>query len=95
MPISRAHAATGACFSEEALSALVDLVVRYNIHLVSDEVYALSVFRDISGRPNFTSVLSLNLEKKGAIELVHVLYGFSKVELPAPVVIQTSDESLL
>jgi aspartate/methionine/tyrosine aminotransferase len=69
----------GACYSEESLSALVDFAVRHNIHLVSDEVYALSVYRDVPGRPNFTSVLSVDLRKKGATNLVHVLYGFSKV----------------
>lgn len=73
------HNPTGACFSREALVALVELAVKHQIHLVSDEIYALSVYRDIPSRPNFTSVLSLDLERMNASKLVHVLYGLSKV----------------
>lgn len=62
--------------------ALFRLCGKRKIHLVSDEIYALSVYD--SGEPGavpFTSVLSLN--KEGLIDekYVHVLYGLSKVSI--------------
>jgi aspartate/methionine/tyrosine aminotransferase len=51
---------------------------KYGIHLISDEIYAFSVYRTDALLPGFTSVLSIDYT--GVIEkhLVHVLYGFSK-----------------
>jgi aspartate/methionine/tyrosine aminotransferase len=53
----------------------------HNLHLISDEVYALSVFpsRD-NPHPNpFVSALSIDLESFGVTpSRVHVLYGMSK-----------------
>jgi aspartate/methionine/tyrosine aminotransferase len=56
------------------LRALAALCANYSLHLVSDEIYALSVWRE----PCFTSVLSLPLD--GVIDpaLVHVVWGISK-----------------
>ena len=52
------------------------------LHLISDEVYALSVYEtgEIGSRP-FCSVLSI--DTKGLIEAdrLHILYGMSKVSL--------------
>ncbi|KAF2435130.1 1-aminocyclopropane-1-carboxylate synthase 1 [Tothia fuscella] len=76
--ICNPHNPLGACYPKETLVALVKFIVKYNIHLVSDEIYALLVFREIPGRPNFTSVLSLDSEALGATHLVHVMYGMSK-----------------
>jgi hypothetical protein len=46
--------------------------------LISDEIYALSVYHTDKSHPGFTSALSVDL--MGADKsLVHVLYGFSKV----------------
>jgi 1-aminocyclopropane-1-carboxylate synthase len=69
----------GQCYPKETLSELVDLCARHNIHLVSDEIYALSVFRELPRGPNFTSVLSIESNHQNASQLVHVLYGMSKV----------------
>jgi 1-aminocyclopropane-1-carboxylate synthase len=62
--------------------ALFRFCGKRKIHLISDEIYALSVYD--SGEPEagpFTSVLSLN--KEGLIDekYVHVLYGLSKVSI--------------
>ncbi|KAF1985813.1 hypothetical protein K402DRAFT_404935 [Aulographum hederae CBS 113979] len=76
--ICNPHNPLGACYSYDALLALVRLAVKYNIHLISDEIYALSVFREVERQKRFTSVLEVDLEAEGAEGLVHVLYGFSK-----------------
>jgi 1-aminocyclopropane-1-carboxylate synthase len=59
------------------LTGFLALVVKYSIHLVSDEIYALSTF-PILGRQveNFTSVLSPTTMRP---DLVHVFYGMPKV----------------
>jgi hypothetical protein len=52
------------------------------IHLISDEVYAMSVFD--SGNPNavpFTSVLSFDTTDLIDPNLLHCLYGMSKVRI--------------
>jgi len=52
---------------------------KHSIHLVSDEIYALSVYRTDNEHPSFTSVLSI--DPSGIIDsnLVHVSYGMAKV----------------
>jgi 1-aminocyclopropane-1-carboxylate synthase len=56
------------------------LCQRYQIHLVSDEIYALSVWenRDHTDAVKFTSVLSIDLTDVIDPSLVHVLWGMSK-----------------
>jgi 1-aminocyclopropane-1-carboxylate synthase len=53
---------------------------KHNIHYLSDEIYALSVFENKNYRnaTRFQSVLSI--DKEGIInpEMVHVLYGAAK-----------------
>jgi aspartate/methionine/tyrosine aminotransferase len=67
------HNPLGRCYPREVL-CLVALCAQHSLHLVSDEIYALSVWRE----PCFTSVLSLPLD--GVIDptLVHVVWGISK-----------------
>ena len=54
---------------------------KYQIHFLSDEIYALSTFesKDIRNPVPFTSLLSI--DKTGIIEpnLCHVMHGMSKV----------------
>lgn len=54
---------------------------KHNLHLITDEIYALSTWKnpDFPNAPGFTSVLSI--KKDGLIDpsLVHVLWGMSKV----------------
>jgi 1-aminocyclopropane-1-carboxylate synthase len=50
---------------------------KYNIHLISDEIYASSGFDSTEpGTPPFTSVLSL--EPQIDEDLLHVIYGMAK-----------------
>jgi aspartate/methionine/tyrosine aminotransferase len=68
------HNPLGRCYPRSVLRALLALCSKFQLHLVSDEVYALSVWRV----PSFTSVLSLDLEDLIDPSLVHVLWGISK-----------------
>ncbi|KIW92437.1 uncharacterized protein Z519_07421 [Cladophialophora bantiana CBS 173.52] len=76
------HNPLGRCYSREALLAYMRLCEKYQIHLVSDEIYAFSAWKnrhDSYPPPvEFTSVLSIAPE--GIINplLVHVLWGMSK-----------------
>lgn len=67
-------------YNVAALRGYLKLCSMYNIHLISDEVYAKSIFpsQDIPNPPSFVSVLSLDLDKYINPALVHVLYGMSK-----------------
>ncbi|KAJ5679730.1 hypothetical protein N7462_007974, partial [Penicillium macrosclerotiorum] len=73
------HNPVGRCYPRKTLEAIAQFCNKHKLHLISDEVYASCVFDtvDPSAVP-FTSILSLDLEKLIDIELVHVLYGFSK-----------------
>lgn len=76
------HNPLGRCYSRETLVKLMRLCQKYQIHLISDEIYALSVWENtIDHHPpptKFESALSIDL--KGIIDprLVHVLWGMSK-----------------
>ncbi|KAL2882119.1 hypothetical protein SGCOL_002381 [Colletotrichum sp. CLE4] len=68
----------GRCYSRETLVAIMRFCGRHKIHLVSDEVYGLSVFRSSDEMPGFTSVLSIDPEGIIDPDLVHVEYGLAK-----------------
>lgn len=57
------------------------LCQKYQIHLVSDEIYALSVWDNPEARdaPPFTSVLSIDTTGIVDPSLVHAMWGMSKV----------------
>lgn len=53
----------------------------HNLHLISDEIYALSSFShliDTSKQDPFQSILSINYKDFIDPSLVHVIYGMSK-----------------
>lgn len=70
----------GRCYPASTLLALMKLCQKNAIHMISDEVYALSVYdtRD-PDLPTFTSALSVNPEGTIDVERLHVFYGMSKV----------------
>lgn len=75
------HNPLGRCYSREFLVGLLKLCQKYQVHLISDEIYALSVFRGPeagSDMNQFTSAASI--PTNGLIDpaLVHILYGLSK-----------------
>ncbi|OJJ44445.1 hypothetical protein ASPZODRAFT_71597 [Penicilliopsis zonata CBS 506.65] len=76
------HNPLGRCYPRNVIIALMQLCQKYQIHLISDEIYALSVWEntvDQCPRPvKFESVLSINLTDVIDPRLVHVLWGMSK-----------------
>ena len=71
----------GRCYSSDILEQCLKFCQRYEIHLISDEVFALSVFAspDLVNPPTFVSALSLRptlLECDP--ERVHVVWSMSK-----------------
>ncbi|XRM46877.1 hypothetical protein ABZX51_009900 [Aspergillus tubingensis] len=77
--IANPHNPLGRCYSKDALIAIARFCGKHKIHFISDEIYANTVFSNPgSNAPNFTSVLSLDLDDIIDPRLVHVLYGMSK-----------------
>ncbi|KAL7619776.1 hypothetical protein AAE478_010318 [Parahypoxylon ruwenzoriense] len=77
--ICNPHNPLGQCYPRETLIGLMRLCASKGIHIISDEVYALSVYhRDDRPSEKFTSVRSI--DPAGIIDpgMVHVLYGMSK-----------------
>lgn len=77
------HNPLGRCYSRETLTALLALCHKHSIHLISDEIYALTTWSNNVDAPNpsphdFTSILSLAHPSLISPSLVHVLWGLSK-----------------
>lgn len=74
------HNPLGKCYSKEVLISYMRLCQKHQIHLVSDEVYAMSVFENPSSptAPAFVSVLSIDPTEVISPSLIHILYGMSK-----------------
>lgn len=73
------HNPLGKCYPKETIIALMQFCQHHSIHLIADEIYALSIFDidDPDALP-FTSVLSFDTTPYIDTNLLHVLYGFSK-----------------
>ncbi|KAF1979615.1 PLP-dependent transferase [Bimuria novae-zelandiae CBS 107.79] len=75
--ITNPHNPLGRCYPKETLITLIKFCQKHQIHLISDEIYALSGFDSTeNGVIPFTSVLSL--EPHIDEELLHVIYGMAK-----------------
>ncbi|KAL5356102.1 pyridoxal phosphate-dependent transferase [Aspergillus floccosus] len=76
------HNPLGRCYPRDVLVKLMRLCQKYRIHLISDEIYALSVWEntvdDFPPAVPFESVLSIDLTGIIDRQLVHVLWGMSK-----------------
>jgi aspartate/methionine/tyrosine aminotransferase len=76
------HNPLGRCYPREVIIKLMQLCQKYQIHLISDEIYALSVFENtVDEYPppaKFESALSIDLNDIIDPKLVHVLWGMSK-----------------
>lgn len=73
------HNPLGRCYPLETIKALMRLCQKYRLHLLSDEVYALSVFDNSDpAAVQFTSVLSFDSTPYISPNYLHVVYGFSK-----------------
>ncbi|KAJ5625449.1 hypothetical protein N7510_001758 [Penicillium lagena] len=80
--ICNPHNPLGRCYPRETLIMLLRICASKGIHLISDEIYALSVYNRYD-RPSekFTSVRSIDFTDIINPTQVHILYGLSKVKL--------------
>lgn len=70
----------GQCYSSEVLEKYMRFCHKHRIHLISDEVYGLSVFDNgDSTATKFTSVLSFDPAELMDPDFLHACYGMSKV----------------
>lgn len=74
------HNPLGRCYPPETLVELMRFCDKYSLHLLSDEIYAMSVYgsEDDEGEQEFNSVVSFDTDPYIRKELLHVLYGLSK-----------------
>ncbi|KAF4831762.1 putative aminotransferase aclI [Colletotrichum siamense] len=75
----------GACASRHILISYMKLCQKYNLHILSDEIYGLSCWEnpETPEAPGFHSVLSINPHGIINPALVHVLWGISKACTPS------------
>ncbi|CAG8923318.1 unnamed protein product [Penicillium salamii] len=74
------HNPLGRCYSENVLKEYMKFCSRNGLHIISDEIYALSVW-DNPRLPNaqvFLSILSMDLEGIINPSFVHTVWGLSK-----------------
>ena len=73
------HNPLGKCYPRETIIGLMRLCNKYNIHLLSDEIYALSVY-DVPDphAVKFESVMSFDSKEYINPEYLHLIYGYSK-----------------
>ncbi|KAJ6262572.1 hypothetical protein Dda_3383 [Drechslerella dactyloides] len=78
--IANPHNPFGKCYSRQALLAYMEFCEAHDLHLIADEIYAMSIFKTPSNKEaiGFHSVLSI--PNVGIIDprRIHVLYGMSK-----------------
>lgn len=75
------HNPLGRSYPKETIIGLLELSNKYKIHLLSDEIYALSIYDNKASAPNpvpFDSVLSLDVEKYIDPNYLQFIYGLSK-----------------
>ena len=72
---------TGQCYSSELVKLYMTFCQERQIHFISDEIYALSVWEEpsVAHHTPFTSALSIDMTDLIDPALVHVLWGMSKV----------------
>jgi len=64
-------------YSAVTLTRLARFCAQHQLHLICDEIYAMSTFPN-NGLDDFTSVLSINTDTIVNNRNIHVLYGVSK-----------------
>ncbi|KAH7393513.1 pyridoxal phosphate-dependent transferase [Cadophora sp. MPI-SDFR-AT-0126] len=78
--LTNPHNPLGKCYPASTLTAVAKFCGRHGLHLICDEIYALSVFenRENPSAEKFTSILAVDLEGLIGEDMVHVMYGPSK-----------------
>ncbi|GAQ44870.1 hypothetical protein AtubIFM56815_009359 [Aspergillus tubingensis] len=74
------HNPLGRCYSDDALKEYMKFCSRNRLHLISDEIYAQSVWGNsrLPDAPTFKSILSFKIEEIIDPRMVHVVWGLSK-----------------
>ncbi|KAF1810418.1 PLP-dependent transferase [Eremomyces bilateralis CBS 781.70] len=73
------HNPLGRCYPRETVIELMKVCARHKIHIISDEIYALSKYQSTdSNAVPFESVLSWDFSPYIDKDYVHVAYGMSK-----------------
>jgi 1-aminocyclopropane-1-carboxylate synthase len=73
------HNPLGRCYPPSSLIALMQFCNKHKIHLIADEVYAMSVYSTSAPTDTpFTSVFALDWEKYIDSKYLHQVYGMSK-----------------
>ncbi|PLB48733.1 aspartate aminotransferase [Aspergillus steynii IBT 23096] len=74
------HNPLGRCYPEEVLKEYMKFCARNGLHLISDEIYALSTWENprLPEAPGFKSILSLNVRGLMDPSMLHVVWGLSK-----------------
>jgi aspartate/methionine/tyrosine aminotransferase len=69
------------------------LCTKNGLHLICDEIYALSVWDNprLPNAPKFKSILSMEIAELMNPSMVHVVWGLSKVRTPSPLPLSTSN----
>jgi aspartate/methionine/tyrosine aminotransferase len=84
--VTCSHLGPGRCYPKDVLKGYMRLCQKLGIHLISDELYGLSVW----GNPesddptSFTSVLSIDTNNLVDPQLVHAVWGMSKASRSLP-----------
>lgn len=79
------HNPLARCYSKDALLGLMEFCQERDLHLISDEIYALTALKTDVQAPKFVSALSLMepLVPEGAVKVdpsrVHVVWSASKL----------------
>ncbi|KAF5603999.1 plp-dependent transferase [Fusarium pseudocircinatum] len=78
--ISHPHNPLGRCYPSDTLETFASICSERDLHLISDEIYATSVFPNPSVPKAVPFVSTLSLDLEGVIDKSrhHVLYGASK-----------------
>ena len=79
--LSNPHNPLGRCYSRDVLELCFKFCQQHQLHLISDEVFALSVFetQDLPSLPPFVSVLSVDPDLLGCDKTkIHVVWSTSK-----------------
>lgn len=78
--LTNPHNPLGKCYPSSTLKAVAKFCGDHGLHLICDEIYALSVFSNKNNpeAKTFTSILSVDLEGLIDDNMVHVMYGPSK-----------------
>lgn len=70
----------GRCYSKQTILEIAKFCSEHNLHLISDEVFAMSSFDNgvDKGLDTFTSALTVPNDGQYGLNNIHVLYGASK-----------------